>query len=82
MNGLLTNLIPPEIKLAKISRLKLIFKRSYLSILDGFQQMRAQNFKLEVLEVKYSYILLIYVTNFKLRLISFVYFFETTATFA
>ena len=31
MNSLLTSLIPPKIKLVKISRLKFVFKRLYLS---------------------------------------------------
>ena len=39
-------------------------------------------FKLESLEVKDSYIFLVDIVNFKLRLINFVYFFETTTIFA
>ena len=49
MNSLLTNLIPLEINLVKISRLKFMFKMLFLSqylmdssIFDGFQQMSAQ----------------------------------------
>ena len=75
MNSLLTNLMLTEIKLTKIFRLKFMLKRTYLSqyLIDSTNE--CLKLKLECLEIKNSYILLIDVINFKLRLINFIYLF-------
>ena len=55
VNSLLTNLVPPEIKLAEISRLKFMFKRPYLSQYLTDAANKGSNIKLECLEVKNTY---------------------------
>ena len=65
---------PKNSKLAKISSLKFMLKKSYLSqyFMHGLQQMRAQNLS-KTVKSKNSSILLFNVIDFKLRLINFVY---------
>ena len=72
INSLLTNLIHAlkNSRLVEISSLKFMFKKTYLSVLGGFQQMGSK-FKLDCVKSKNSYILLVDVINFKLRSINY-----------
>ena len=70
MNSLLTNFeTHKNSKLVKLSSLRLMFKKPYLSKY------------LDCVESSNSYILFIDVTNSKLHLINFVYFFQTPVTY-
>ena len=80
MNGLLTNLIPPppkkkKSKLAIISSLKFMFKKLRVSPYLMVPTNEFSKFKLDCVKSKNSYILLMDVINFKLRLINFLYLF-------
>ena len=67
-------------KLAKISRKN---KKGYISLNTRWIPTNdGSNINLECLEVKNSNIFFINIIIFKLYLINFVYFFETTAIFA
>ena len=57
-----------------------MFKKPYLSqyLMDSTNE--GSKFKLDCVQSKNSYISLINVINFKLRLINFVYFFEIPGT--
>ena len=63
---------PKNSKLFKISSLKIMFKEPYFS---QYFMDSSSKFELDCVESKNSYILLINVINFKLRLINYVYIF-------
>ena len=64
---------PKNSKLAKISSLNLRSKSRIFLNTWWIQKSDVSKFKLDCVESKNSYILLIDVINFKLRLINFVY---------
>ena len=78
MNSLLTNLISPKIQSCpKFLALKLCSKNHISLNTSCIPATEDSKFKSDCIESKNSYILLINVTNFKLRLVNFVYIFET-----
>ena len=81
MNSLLTNLIPPKIQSwPKFLARKLCFKSHIFTNTSWIVATEGSKFKLDCVESKNGYILLINVINFKLRLINFAYIFETPGT--
>ena len=70
MNSLLTNLIPQKFKVGQ-NYYREIHVQKAIPTHEG------SKFELDCVVFKSSYILMIDVISFKLRLINFVYFFET-----
>ena len=68
---------PNNSKLAKISSLNLCSKSHIFLNTSWIPANESSKFKLDCVESKTSYILLIDAINFELALIKFVYFFET-----
>ena len=76
MNSVVTNLIPPKIlSWPKFLAWKLCSKIHIFPNTSWISPTEDSKFKLDCVESKNGYILLIYVINFKLRLINFVYIF-------
>ena len=79
MKSLSTNLDTlKNSKLAKFSILKSMFKKPYLSQYLWIPTNEGSKFKLDCVQAKNCYIILMDVINFKLRLINFVYIFSDT----